>query len=57
MSEEVALPLLTKKLLCFFEILAPPMVRSEHLESFINSQAFLLFVFLKVLPHVFIWLG
>ena len=45
MSEEVALPLLTKKLLCFFEILAPPMVRSEHLESFINSQAFLLFVF------------
>ena len=58
MSEEFALPLLMKKLQCFFEICASPTLNLSQPDSFINCQAFLsLTIFLNVLPHVFTWLG
>jgi len=55
-SFEVAFPLLVKKLQCFSEISALPTLKFSQLESLINSQAFLFFVFLKVLPQFFILL-
>ena len=53
-SSDVAPPSFTKKLLCLFDILALPNETRLQLEFFINSQAFLSFGFLKVLPQVLI---
>ena len=57
-SDEFAFPLFTKKLQCFLEIVASPSLNLSEPVSFINCQAFFsLLRFLKVLPHVLIWLG
>ena len=53
-SSDDAPPSLTKKLQCFFDILALPNETRLQFEFLINSQAFLSFGFLKVLPQVFI---
>ena len=53
-SSEEAPPSLTKKLQCFFDMLAFPNDTRLQLELLINSQAFLFFGFLKVLPQVLI---
>ena len=56
-SSEVALPLFKKKLLCFDEILAPPITKSEQFESLMSFHAFLFSGFLNVLPQVLTLLG
>ena len=56
-SSEVALPLFKKKLLCFDEILAPPITKSEQFESLMSFHAFLFSGFLNVLPQFLTLLG
>ena len=54
-SDDLAFPLFTKKLQCFFEIYASPSLNSLHPVSLIIFHAFFsLLKFLNVLPHVLI---
>ena len=53
-SSDLAFPLLTKKLQCFWEIWASPTFIPAQPESLISFQAFLFSGFLKVLPQVLI---
>ena len=60
MSSKEALPVLTKKLQCFFEIDASPKDVSSGTDFFINDQTFsedCSLGFLKVLPPVLIFEG
>ena len=59
-SNEVAVPSLTKKLKCLSEIYAPPTFILLQSDSFINYHTFFVVCssgFLNVLPQVFIWEG
>ena len=56
-SFELASPLFIKKLQCFSDNLAPPILKFSQPDCLISSQAFLLIGFLNVLPQVFILFG